>query len=217
MLELIGHPFSSYTWKALIALYEKDATFALRPPGPDQPEVTALLDRHSPAGKFPLLLDGDRAVAESTIIIEYLDRRCPATPQLIPDEGEAALAVRHMDRVFDHYVMGAMQAVVNEYLRDRDHPDAARVADARAALDRAYDWLEPRVGDRWACGIDFTLADCAAAPSLFYADWVHPICATRPRLSAYRARLLQRPSVARCVDDARPFRDYFPLGAPDRD
>lgn len=217
MVELIGHPFSSYTWKALIPLYEKNAAFTLRVPGPDQPEVADLLARHSPAGKFPLLLDGDRAVGESAIIVEYLDRRFPAAPPLIPEDADAALTVRHMDRVFDNYVMGAMQAVVNEYLRDRDNPDAARVAEARAALDRAYDWLEPRIGEPWACGADFTLADCAAAPALFYADWVHPIGAGRPRLSAYRARLLARPSVARCVDDARPFRAYFPLGAPDRD
>lgn len=217
MLELIGHPFSSYTWKALIPLYEKDAAFTFRLPGPDQPEAAALLDRHGPAGKFPLLIDGDRAVGESSIIVEYVDYRLPATPRLIPEEAEAALVVRHMDRVFDTYVMGAMQAVVNEYLRDHDSPDRDRVAEARAALDRAYDWLEPRIGDQWACGPGFTLADCAAAPALFYADWVHPIGAARPRLSAYRARLLARPSVARCVDDARPFRDYFPPGAPDRD
>lgn len=217
MLELIGHPFSSYTWKALIPLYEKDAVFTFRTIGPDQPEVATLLDRHGPAGKFPLLIDGDRAVSESSIIVEYLDRRFPAGPRMIPEEAEAALAVRHMDRVFDNYVMGAMQAVVNEYLRDRDNPDRDRVAEARAALDRVYDWLEPRIGEVWALGTGFTLADCAAAPALFYADWVRPIGAARPRLSAYRARLLARPSVARCVDDARPFRAYFPLGAPDRD
>lgn len=217
MAELVGHPFSSYTWKALIALYEKQAAFTLRVPGPDQPEVMALLARHGPTGKFPLLIDGDTAVAESTIIVEYLDRRFLAAPQLVPQEMEPALAVRHMDRVFDNYVMGAMQAVVGEYLRDRNRPDAARVAEARAALDRAYDWLEPRVGDRWACGAGFTLADCAAAPALFYADWVRPVGEARPHLSAYRARLLERPSVARCIDDARPFRAYFPLGAPDRD
>ncbi len=217
MLELIGHPFSSYTWKALIPLYEKGVAFALRIPGSNQPEETALLDSHGPAGKFPVLIDGDRAVAESSIIVEYLDQRFPDPPAMIPAEADAALAVRHMDRIFDNYVMGPMQAVVNEYLRDRDNPDHKRVAEARAALDRAYGWLEPRIGEPWACGAGFTLADCAGAPALFYADWVQPIGAARPRLSAYRARLLARPSVARCVDDARPFRPYFPLGAPDRD
>jgi glutathione S-transferase len=218
MLELIGHPFSSYTWKALIPLYEKGADFAFRVTGPDQPETMATLAAHWPFGKFPLLIDDGRAVAESSIIVEYLDHRLPDGPRMLPDEPEAAIEVRFLDRVFDHHVMTPMQAVVNEYLIDRENPDAARVARARAALDTAYDWLETQLAGReWACDEAFSLADCAAAPALFYADWAHAIGAARPVLSAYRARLLARPSVARCVDDARPFRSYFPPGAPDRD
>lgn len=217
MLELIGHPFSSYTWKALIPLYEKGVAFTFRVTGPDQPDLAALLARHGPMGKFPLLIDGDRAVGEASIIVEYLDRRFPAAPRLIPDDPDSALAVRHMDRIFDNYVMAAMQVVVDEHIRDAAHPDQSRMTEVRAALDRTYDWLEGHIGQPWACGEEFTLADCAAAPSLFYADWVQPIGESRPRLAAYRARLLARQSVARCVDDARPFRAWFPPGAPDRD
>ena len=218
MLELIGHPFSSYTWKALIPLYEKQADFAFRVTGPDQPETMATLMAHWPPGRFPLLIDGGRAFAESTIIIEYLDGALPQAQRLIPEDADAALDVRFMDRVFDNHVMTPVQAVVSEYLLDASTPDAARIGKAKAALDTIYDWLERRLGgQRWACGEIFTLADCAAAPSLFYADWVHEIGEGRPTLSAYRARLLARPSVARCVEEARPYRSYFPPGAPKRD
>lgn len=218
MLELIGHPFSSYTWKALIPLYEKQADFTFRMTGPDQHETMATLMAHWPPGKFPLLIDGERSFVEATIIIEYLDRKLPQAPHLIPDDADAALDVRFMDRVFDNHVMASMQAVVNEYLFDADNPDAIRIDRAKAALDTIYDWLEGRLAGRtWACGETFTLADCAAAPALFYADWVREIGEGRPILSGYRARLLARRSVARCVEDARPYRSYFPPGAPERD
>jgi glutathione S-transferase len=111
-----------------------------------------------------------------------------------------------------------MQQAVNEYIRPPEERDMTRLTPVYAALDTIYAWLEANLPDAdWACGADFTLADCAAAPSLFYADWVHPITDSLPRLKAYRARLLARPSVARAVDGGRPYRHYFPLGAPDRD
>ena len=92
------------------------------------------------------------------------------------------------------------------------------MAEARRALDTAYAWLETRLDGRtWAAGESFTMADCAAAPSLFYADWVHQIGPDFPQLRAYRSRLLARPSFARAVEEARPYRPNFPLGAPDRD
>lgn len=215
-MELFGHPFSSYTWKALIALYEKAATFTFR--NVEGSEAAAALAVLWPVAKFPVLNDGGRAVIEASIIVEHVDLTHPTGQRLVPEDRAAALAVRFMDRLFDHHVMASMQQVVNEYLIDRDAPDHMRIAHAKAALDRIYDWLEGRLGaDGWACGEGFTLADCAAAPSLFYADWVHPIGPGRPRLGAYRKRLLVRPSVARCIEDARPYRSYFPLGAPDRD
>jgi glutathione S-transferase len=128
------------------------------------------------------------------------------------------LEVRFMDRFFDNYVMTAMQKPVSEALRAEATRKEETMAEARQALDTAYAWLEERLSGRtWAASENFTMADCAAAPSLFYADWVHPISPDFPRLRNYRSRLLARPSFARAVDEARPYRSYFPLGAPDRD
>ena len=218
MLELFGHPFSSYTWKAQIALHEKGIDYAFRVIEPDQPENGAALRRHWPLAKFPVLLDDGQPVIESSIIIEWLDQRFPESRPLLPRDPDRALEVRFMDRIFDNHVMGQMQAVVNEYLIDTENPDRDRIARAHAALDVIYEWLEGRLdGGPWAVGEDFTLADCAAAPSLFYADWVRPIPPELSRLKVYRADLLGRPSVARCVEAARPYRQLFPLGAPDRD
>lgn len=218
MLELYGHPFSSYTWKAEIALYEKELDFTLRVIEPDQPEHVETLRGHWPLGKFPMLLDDGRPVIESSIIIEYLDRRFPEARPMLPRDADAAFAVRFMDRVFDNHVMGQVQAVVYEYLIDAANPDQDRITRARAALDLIYAWLDPRLdGADWAVGDRFTLADCAAAPSLFYADWVRPIPPELRNLKHYRANLLARPSVARCVEAARPYRELFPLGAPDWD
>jgi glutathione S-transferase len=165
-----------------------------------------------------VLVDDDRVIAESSIIIEYLDLRHPGAVQLLPDDRDAALEVRFMDRFFDNHVMTPMQKPVSEALRAEGGRKDEAMAEARQALDTAYAWLEDRLSGRtWAAGERFTLADCAAAPSLFYADWVHPIGPDFPRLRDYRSRLLARPSFARAVEEARPYRSYFPLGAPDRD
>jgi glutathione S-transferase len=137
---------------------------------------------------------------------------------MIPVNDEAALAVRFMDRFFDNYVMSPMQTLVSDRMRTETERDAKGVADARKMLDVAYGWLEERIASRaWASGGDFSLADCSAAPALFYADWVHPVGDRFPEVIAYRGRVLARPSVARVVDEARPFRKLFPQGAPDRD
>jgi len=217
-LQLFGHPFSSYTWKALIPLYENATPFIFRMIGPDHPENGAELARLSPMGKFPLLVDGEAAVFEATAIIEYLAAFHPGQVALIPADAAAALTTRMLDRVFDNYVMNVMQVTVANALRPAEHRDPYGVERARADLDRIYAWLDNELAGReWAIGPDFTMADCAAAPSLFYADWAHPIAEQFTRLKAYRARLLARPSVARAVDEARPYRAYFPLGAPDRD
>lgn len=213
-LELFAHPFSSYCWKVLIPLYENATPFTYR--SLEVPENAAELARHWPIGKFPLLVDEGVAVFESSIIIEHLQRHHPGPVPLIP-EGDAALEVRMLDRIFDNHVMGQMQRVVNDALRPPERRDPAEVEQAKSMLDRAYCWLEVWLdGREWAAGV-FSLADCAAAPALFYADWVHPIAEAHARLRAYRARLLARPAVARAVDEARPFRHYFPLGAPNRD
>ena len=213
-LELFGHPFSSYTWKALIALYETGRPFEFRNIAGDQyPENEAAFLGHWPVGKFPLLVDDGEPIMESSTIVEHL------APALVPDDRELALEVRMLDRIFDNHVMSPVQAIVAEHLPFvTPTPDEARIARARAALDKVYPWLDSRLaGRQWASGDEFTLADCAGAPSLFYADWVQPIPEELTSLKGYRARALARPSIARVVDEARPYRPLFPLGAPDRD
>jgi glutathione S-transferase len=216
MLALYGHAFSSYTWKPLIALYANGTEFEFRVVDPDHPEHTELVQGASPQGKFPLLKHGDNLIFESTSIIEYLDEHYPGENQFIPVDPDAAIGVRMLDRVFDHYVMNVMQIVVDEHIRDGASPDQVRCDEARARLRRTYAWLE-----NWLAYYpereQITLVECAAAPSLFYADWVEPIGEDYPRLAAWRRHLLALPPVKRCVDDARAFRAWFPPGAPDRD
>lgn len=216
MLRLYAHPFSSYCWKALIALWENEIPFeyAHLEEGDHGAELAAL----SPMGKMPLLIDGTEAVAEVTVIIEYLQLRYPGPVKLIPADPVAALTVRMLDRLSDNYLMANMQIPVSDALRSEADRDPAGVAKARADLTKAYDWWEAHVANwpEWAWA-EFSLADCAVAPALFYADWVLPFAETHPALHAYRQRLLARPSVARAVEEARKYRPYFPLGAPDRD
>ena len=214
-LQLYGHPFSSYTWKALIPLYADGTEFEFLQV-PENEENYSELKRIWPFGRFPVLVDDGRPVVESTAIIEHLQAHHPGPNVWIPD-GELGREVRFLDRFFDLYVMDNMQAIVGDALRPAEARDRYGVTKARERLNVAYDWIEQRIGEKYASGDSFSLADCAAAPSLFYADWVEEIGPERPKLSAYRARLLQHPHVARVVDEARPYRPYFPLGAPDRD
>jgi glutathione S-transferase len=217
-LEFYGHPFSSYCMKALIALYENDIPFEWRMLSPDHPDNGAKFAALWPIGKFPALVDGDRTVMEATTIIEYLAAYRPGPVKLIPADAKAAVEVRMMDRIFDNYVMTPQGKCVFDALRAATEKDPRGVGDARAMLERIYAWLDQKMaGHDWAVGNDFTLADCAAAPSLFYADWTHAIPEKFTTLIAYRKRLLARPSFARAVDEARPYRPFFPLGAPDRD
>lgn len=217
-LALYGHLFSSYTQKVLIALYENGTPFEFRTIAPDEPENSAEWLRRWPLRKFPLLLDGGREVVETSIIIEYLQLAHAGPVSLLPADPMAALEVRFLDRFFDLHVMNAAQHAVDGALTGVPAKLEEGMAMAAEKLERAYGWLETKLAGRtWAAGEDFTMADCAAAPSLFYADWTHRISGDYPVLLAYRTRLLERPSFARAVDDARPFRSYFPLGAPDRD
>lgn len=213
-LQLFVHPFSSFSWKALIPLWTDATPFTYRNVDPSEPGAMDELRALWPLGKFPTLVDDGEVIAEATCIIEHLQARHPGPTTWIPD-GELGRRVRFLDRFFDLHVQGNMQPTVNHAI----WPDGEGLAAARGreALEIAYDWLEANLGDDgWAVGDSFTLADCAAAPALFYADWIEPI-GDRPRLAAYRARLLAHPPVARAVDEARPYRHYFPLGAPDRD
>jgi glutathione S-transferase len=164
-----------------------------------------------------LLLDNGEPVMETTCIIEHLQAHYRGPNIWIPD-GELGRRVRFLDRFFDLHVQGNMQPAVNHALRPEGQGDAYGAELGRKNLHIAYDWLEASLpNSEWAAGDTFTLADCAAAPALFYADWVEEIGPERPKLKAYRARLLAHPIVARVVDEARPYRRYFPLGAPDRD
>lgn len=201
---LHGHPFSSYCQKVTIAFHETATPFEWR-----KIEDAAGFDelrRLWPIGLMPALVDGGRTVVESSIIVEHV------APRLVP-----SLEVRFLDRFFDNYVMTPMQRIVGDVLRPAAERDPRGVADAKARLEVSYGWLDTQLKSPWAAGEAFTLADCAAAPSLFYADWVHPIAERFPSTRAYRARLLARPSVARAVEEARPYRKFFPPGAPDRD
>jgi glutathione S-transferase len=213
---LYAHPFSSYCQKALIALYENDTAFVYRMLSDAQ--AAAELEALWPLKRFPVLVDEGRTVMEASIIIEHLALYHPGPVRLIPSDARAALAVRAMDRFFDNYIMTPQQKIVLDSIRAAENRDRHGVAEARSMLDVAYRWLDGKMAGRdWAAGDGFSLADCAAAPALFYADWSHPIGETFANVRAYRRRLLARPSFARAVDEARPYRRFFPLGAPDRD
>lgn len=217
-IKFYGHPFSSYCMKALIAFYENDIPFEWRVLSPDNPEAGAEFVTLWPIRKFPAIIDGDKQVMEATSVIEYLAVAHPGPIKLIPEDPRTAVQVRMMDRIFDNYVMTPQGKCVVDALRQPDERDPKGVADAKAMLETIYAWLDKEmVGHDWAVGNDFTLADCAAGPSLFYADWTHAIPERFTTLIAYRKRLLARPSFARAIDEARPYRPFFPLGAPDRD
>lgn len=217
-IKLYAHPFSSYSQKVLIALYENGTPFSYRLLGPDDPSAYEELSRLSPLKRFPVLLDGEQPILESSAIIEHLQHRHPGPVRLIPEDHGAAIEARMLDRIFDNYVMTPMQKIVGDFLRSGNNRDPFGVAEAKASLEKIYAWLDQKLAGRtWATGRGFGLADCAAAPSLFYADWVQPIAPSLGTLTAYRARLLARPSVARAIDEARPYRKLFPPGAPDRD
>jgi glutathione S-transferase len=216
-LTLYYHPFSSYSWKVLIPLYEAGTPFRARTL--EDPQAAAEWKSRWPIGRFPVLVEEESGLTlpEASVIIEYLDGRHPGPQPLLPADAEARLEVRLLDRFFDNYVHGSLQKIVGDRLRAAERHDAQGVEEAHAMLDTCYRWLDQRLAGRaWAAGEGFTLADCAAAPALFYVDWVHPIGGAFPNLRAYRARLLARPSVRRVVDEARPFRRLFPGGAPDR-
>lgn len=215
-IELFAHPFSSYCQKALIAFYENEITFTYR-----MLEDAGVGEEFAslwPMKRFPILRENGRVVLEASIAIEYLHVHHPGPVKLIPEDPDLALEARMLDRFFDNYVMTPQGKFVFDALRPAESRDAYGVEEARKMLDTSYAWLDQRMQGRiWAVGETFTLADCAAAPSLFYADWTHRIPEQYRNLRAYRARLLQRPSFARAVNEARLFRHYFPLGAPDRD
>ena len=217
-LKIYGHLFSSYTQKALTALYENGIPFEFLELSPEHPDIYADFAQRWPIKRFPLLVEGDRQVMEATSIIEYLDVHHPGRTRFIPRDADAAIEVRMLDRFFDNYIHGSQQKIVFNQLRPEADRDPYGVNEAHQMFETAYAWLDRWMTDReWAAGDAFGLADCAAAPTLFYADWIHEIDPKFSNVRAYRARLLARPSFARCIEGGRPYRALFPLGAPDRD
>lgn len=213
-LTLHMHPLASYCWKVLIALHENETPFTVKIVNLGEPRAKAEFAALWPTAKIPLLEDPEREriVPETSIMIEYLDRHYPGRVALLPADAEARLEVRLWDRVFDAYVMTPMQQIVADRLRPQHERDPRGVAEAESTLRMAYDLIEQRLElQDWALGKDFSLADCAAAPSLFYASVVTPFARSHARLSAYLERLLKRPSVARTIDEARPYFQYFPF------
>jgi glutathione S-transferase len=214
-LILHAHPLSSYCWKVLIALYEKRIDFEFRQVDLGDPESRAALAALWPMAKMPVLEDRARGIAvpETSIIVDYLDAYHPGAIRLIPEAPDAARDVRLWDRIYDLYVQTPMQRIVADRLRPQDRRDPFGVEEARAALATALDMIDPEVaGKAWARGDAFTLADCAAAPALFYADKVMPFEGTWPEALALLGRLKARPSVARVLAEAEPWFQYFPAG-----
>ena len=216
VLRLYGHRFSSYTWKALIALYVNETPFNFCGVGEGNEAADAFVAAAGPSGQFPVLAAGAVTVFEATSIIEYLDVHYPGSQRFVPADPTASVLVRMWDRVFDLHVMNVMQQAVAQKIRQPDSPIESARDLVREPLLRSYRWIEGWL-ELYLQRSAITLVECAAAPSLFYADWVIDIPDDCPRLKAWRAHLLALPAVAQCVDDARPFRHYFPLGAPDRD
>lgn len=211
--KLYAHPLSSYCQKVIVALYEHATPFEMRLL--DNAEASAELHALWPIHRFPVLVDAGKTVVEATIIIEHLDLYHPGPSRLIPEDPRAALDIRMMDRFFDNYIAAPQTKLVFDRLRPEDRRDPTGVDEAHKMLDTAYRWLDERMAGReWAAGERFSLADCAALPFLVYAHWSYAIDRSFADLHAYRRRLMTRPSCARVLDEARPYRHLFPLGIP---
>lgn len=212
-LTLFSHPLASYCWKVLIALYENETPFNAQLVDLSDEQARKAFYELTPLGKFPLLRDdgNGRVVPESTIIIEYLSQRYPGRIALIPHDAEAALQVRLQDRFFDQQLHEPMQKHVGDKLRAADQRDPFGVQQAHEQIERAYTILQGVLAERtWAAGDAFSMADCAAAPALYYCNLVHPIGAAHQRVSEYLKRLESRPSFARVLQEAQPYFKYFP-------
>ena len=213
-LVLYFHPLASFCHKVLMALYENETPFT--------GHIVDLADADSranfidvwPLGKFPVLRDEtlDRTIPETTIIIEYLDQHYPGARPLLPADETERLDARLWDRFFDLYVQVPMQKIVADRIRPEAEHDPRGVADATATLKTAYDMIDRHMANRtWVVGENLTIADCAAAPALFYAGIVVPFANTQPNVAAYFERLLERPSFKRVLAEARPYFQFFPF------
>ena len=212
-LVLHYHPLSSFCHKVLIALYENNVQFTPEIVDLGDPVQRAEFQSLWPVGKFPVLQDvaEGKVIPESTIIIEYLEQHHPGKARLIPEDPDQARETRLRDRFFDLYVHVPMQKIVGDRLRPEGAKDPHGVDHARKTMRTALGMLERDMAMRaWAMGETFSLADCAAAPALFYADKVMPIAEHHPNMASYLERLMQRPSYARVVLEAQPYFAMFP-------
>lgn len=212
-LTLYFHPLASYCHKVLIALYENGVPF--RGEIVDHADETANAEFLAlwPVGKIPILRDEGRGriVPETSIIIEYVDRHFPGPAALLPSDPEEALQTRLWDRFFDLYVSTPMQKIVTDRIRPQERGDPHGAEEAHAMLHTAYGVIERQMAGRtWAAGENFSMADCAAGPALFYAEAVHPFSGTHKNMTAYFDRLTERPSFRRTLEEARPYFDLFP-------
>lgn len=217
-LTLYLHPLASYCHKVLIALYENQTPFEPRIVDFSDPQQRAALEAMWPMATIPVLHDArrGRTVPETSVIIEYLHDHYPGAVALLPDDPDARLQVRLWDRFFDLYVSTPMQKCVGDRLRPSEQRDAIGVAEAHAGLRTAYGAIERQMASAtWAVGEAFSLADCSAAPALFYAEKVVPFRQAYPNTAAYFNRLLQRPSFSRTLEEAAPFFHMFPLNTPE--
>ena len=213
-LTLYYHPLASFCHKVLMALYENETAFTAETVNLGDKEASARFFALWPIGKIPVLRDdeSDRTIPETTIIIEYLDSHYPGAYRLLPVNEDQRLEARLWDRIFDLYIQGPMQKIVADHRRPDGEHDLRGVAEARATLKTAYDMLERQVSTHtWAIGESLTIADCAAAPALFYAGIVAPFSGTHPKTAAYFDRLAERPSFQRLIAEARPYFHFFPF------
>jgi glutathione S-transferase len=211
-LRLYYHPLSSFCWKTLIGLYEKDVAFEGQVVDFMDPAESEAFRQLWPIRKFPLLRDeaADRLVPESSIILEYVDQKFPHGTRLIPDDPGRAREMRLQDRVFDLYVHLPMQKVVTDRMRPEDHRDSFGVEQSKAMISTAYRMIDRDMASKtWAIGDDFTMADCAATPALFYGEMIVPFGENR-NIAAYLDRLKRRPSIARVIREAEPYFKYIP-------
>jgi glutathione S-transferase len=218
-LKLHYHPLSSFCQKALIAFYERDVPFEGNIVDLSDAAQRAALEALWPIGKFPVLRDEGRGmtVPEASLIIEYLDRAHRGPAPMIPADPDAALQVRLWDRFFDNYIHLQMQKIVGDHLRPEGGRDPAGVVEAKAQIAKSWGILDAHLalaGSEWVTGDAFTLADCAAAPAIFYANVAQPFDGLA-HVEAYFGRLLDRPSFARCIEEAKPYWKYFPLEWPE--
>ncbi|MEO3434631.1 glutathione S-transferase family protein [Inquilinus sp. CAU 1745] len=212
-LTLYLHPLASFCHKVLIGLYENDTPFESSFVDFSNAGSAAAHIERWPVGKIPVLYDsvGNRVIAETSIMIEYLQRHYAGPVQLIPNEPERQLDVRLWDRFFDLYVSVPMQKIVGDRIRPEGAADPHGVAEAHATLETAYDMIEEQIeGRSWIAGGTFTMADCSALPALFFGSIVHPIGDGRPQARDYLERLLARPSVQRVLAEAQPYFEFFP-------